>query len=536
MGIVARNKNGRRAGRSVRCAITIAAAVGAAACLGRTALAIDYLVDPSWAGTQGAAGEGYAGVYSSVNNALIGASPVQSGALASTPNRIFIDPGTYTTTVSISYSKNNVDLIGVTGNAADVVITSTLDSDYNTGTSTLGTTNSSTIQIKGNNTAVANLTIANSTDTPYISGTAHMAETPTGTFQATQTQTGSAPAVALITQGDGQVFSNVDILGYQDTLYTKGGRNYFVNSTVSGDSDFIFANGTSVFNNDTINVDGNHTGGAITAASTTKTTSNGLVFVNSEITSNSVQGSVIDPHDAAVAGGATPGSMYLGRSWGWQQTGGDASVVYINDEMTNAISSAGWIIWNNNETNPSVGPGISTSPVGLYPTPYGKNNGNPGQDSRFAEYNSMDLLGNSLDVSSRVSWSHQLNSTQASAYTSSAYQSGFSILNIFAFESAYGWYGNGYSDPNSFPSFWGTRNLNNDNLTEVAPNGVTGNPLSYSNPTWTTGVDNGIAGAAYWDPNSNPVLVPEPASVSLLGGAAAMLMWRRRNEKTEKKD
>jgi hypothetical protein len=231
--------------------------------------------------------------------------------------------------------------------------------------------------------------------------------------------------------------------------------------------------------------------------------------------------------------------MGLGRPWGWQQTGGDASVVYVNDEISNAVSSAGWIIWNNNETNPAVGPGISAAPIGLYPTPYGKNNGNPGQDSRFAEYNSMDLSGNTLNVSSRVSWSHQLNSTQAAAYTSSAYQSGFSILNVFAFESAYGWYGNGYADANSFPSFWGTRNLNNDNLTEVAPNGVTGNPTSYSNATWQAGVDNGIAGAAYWDPNvelqADGIEVPEPASVSLLGGAAAMLMWRRRNEKAEKK-
>jgi pectin methylesterase-like acyl-CoA thioesterase len=538
MGIV--SKNGGNVKRSVRNALTMAAAVGAAACLGRNAMAADYIVDPNYVGTQGVpvSGYGYAGVYSSVNQALVGTSPVGSGASASNPNRIFVLPGTYTTTVSIAYSKNNVDIIGMdltTSTPADVVITSTLDADYNTGGSTLGTTNASTIQIKGNNTVVADLTIANSTDTPYIVNVKKQAQTPTGGFQATQVQTGSAPAVALLTQGDAQSFINVSILGYQDTLYMKGGRNYYTNSTISGDNDFIFANGTSVFNNDTINVDGNHAGGQVTAASTNKSTSNGLVFINSQLTSNTVQGSIIDPMGSAVSGGATPGSMGLGRSWGWQQTGGDASVVYINDEMTNAIASTGWIIWNNNETNGSVGPGISTAPIGLYPAPFGKNNGNPGMDSRFAEYNSMDLLGNTLNVSSRVSWSHQMNATQAAAYTTSAYQAGFSILNIFAFESAYGWYGNGYSDPNSFPSFWGTRNLNNDNLVESAPNGVTGNPTSYSNATWQAANDNGIAGAAYWDPNAQLASVPEPASVSLLGGAAAMLMWRRRNAKAEKK-
>jgi len=56
----------------------------------------------------------------------------------------------------------------------------------------------------------------------------------------------------------------VKVLGYQDSLYTKGGRSYFSNSTVSGDVDFVFANGTTVFNNSIINLDGDHSGGDIT--------------------------------------------------------------------------------------------------------------------------------------------------------------------------------------------------------------------------------------------------------------------------------
>ncbi len=88
--------------------------------------------------------------------------------------------------------------------------------------------------------------------------------------------------------------------------------------TVSGDVDFIFANGTTVFNNSTINIDSDHSGGDIIAASTDKRTSNGLVFLNSTITGNSVKGNaVIDPYNAGNANRPAASSMYLGRPWGW---------------------------------------------------------------------------------------------------------------------------------------------------------------------------------------------------------------------------
>ncbi|MGW1783806.1 pectinesterase family protein [Streptomyces sp. NPDC002143] len=58
-------------------------------------------------------------------------------------------------------------------------------------------------------------------------------------------------AVALLAQGDRQVYDNVRLLGNQDTLYTKqvnyGGalsRQYFTNSYIAGDVDFVFGHGT----------------------------------------------------------------------------------------------------------------------------------------------------------------------------------------------------------------------------------------------------------------------------------------------------
>jgi pectin methylesterase-like acyl-CoA thioesterase len=505
-------------------ALMIAATAGVSACFSPSAHGYsDYLVDPAWGGAQGAAGLGYLGVWTSVTSAFTASTSLQGGSSMTNPNRLFIMPGTYNVgTTFLKFSHSNVDLIGmdtVTGNNSDVVITSTLDSGYNTGSATIGTSNSATLMLTGSNICVANLTIANSTDTPYIVGSAHMAESPTGSFATGQSQTASDPAVALLSQGDCQVYSNVSILGFQDSLYLKGGRTYFTNSYISGDDDFIFANGTSIFNNDVINNDGNHTGGSITAASTDKRTSNGFVFMNSQITENSVQNSVIDPNGGAVsqstmnAWTASSYNFYLGRPWGWQQAGGDAAVVYMNDQInTLNLNSAGWLNWDSTELNASNG----------------KNGGNPGEDSRFATYGDTDDNSNALNTSNYVSWSHTLSSTQASMY---------SIANIFTFDANLpngGWFGAGYpagdnapgsglpdTNPNySFPAFWGPRNINN----ETANDNITGNPTAYINPTWNETT------VTTFDPTIQLATVPEPGTISLAVAVGLFALERRRRK------
>ena len=448
-------------------------------------------------------------------------SGIPAGASATNPNRLFFAPGVYntaiTTGVSLSNSRNNIALVGLTGNPDDVVITSFLDSAYNPGSGALGTTGSSTLQLKGNNTSAIGITFANSTNTPYIVSTGHKAVTPTGDYvSGTTAQTANQPAVALLLQGDQQAFLNCKFLGYQDTLYTKGGRSYFKNSTVSGDIDFIFADGTTVFDNSTINLDGDHSGGTITAASTDKKTSNGIVFLNSTITANSVKNNpIIDPQGAANASGPAANNMYLGRPWGWQQVGGDASTVFINTKMPAAIRAVGWLNWNANELNAANG----------------KQDGNPAKDSRYAEYNSMDSVGNPLDVSSRVAWSHQLTASQAAAYT---------VSNLFSFEPQYPWYGQGYpagdannpgtgsanpADPNySWPAFWGDRNSNNDtaNATVSQTYPTPGNPAAYTNPNWK------VAGG--WDPMAQLAIaaVPEPSGIFLIASGSILFVFGKR--------
>jgi pectinesterase len=496
-----------RISTNARIRLAVSFAIASAGLLGSSAGAGTYYVDPNYAGVNGAPYGTYTAAYNSIAAAL-GSSGVPSGASASNPNTIFIAPGTYITgTSTLSYSKNNVTLVGITGNPSDVVITSYLDAAYNPGSGALGTTGSSSLQLKGNNINALNITFANSTDTPYIVNVTHQAVTPTGSYTG-NAQTATSQGVALLLQGDEQAFQNCDFLGYQDTLYTKGGRDYFNDCTLSGDIDYIFANGTDVFNNCTLNLDGDHSGGDIVAPSTDKRTSNGFVFLNCTITANSVHGNpILDPNDAANVNGAAAGSMYLGRPWGWTQTGGDASAVFINTMMSSAIKSVGWLAWDSNETQANY---INT---GGQIT----NSGNPAEDARFAEYNSMDLSSNPLNVSGRVPWSEQLTASQAADYT---------VDNIFA-DGPDTWFGEGYagsSNPSSpsysWPAFWGPRNNENETNNDL----VVGNPTSYSDPSWTLGGN--------WDPNAQlanaETFIPEPTSLSVFGVMGLLTMASRR--------
>jgi pectin methylesterase-like acyl-CoA thioesterase len=90
-----------------------------------------------------------------------------SGSSATAPNYLYFAAGTYNVgTTSLAVSQKNIDLVGLTGNPNDVVITSTLDSAFPSGASTIGTSGSASIQLKGNNVSASFLTFANSTGHP----------------------------------------------------------------------------------------------------------------------------------------------------------------------------------------------------------------------------------------------------------------------------------------------------------------------------------------------------------------------------------
>lgn len=109
--------------------------------------------------------------------------------------------------------------------------------------------------------------------------------------------TSGQQAVALNVNADRAAFSNVRVLGDQDTLLINSGRSYFSKSYVEGTVDFIFGGGTAVFDASQI-YEKRSTGGPITAAKTDATNKYGFLFYKSTIT------------------GATNNTTQLGRPWG----------------------------------------------------------------------------------------------------------------------------------------------------------------------------------------------------------------------------
>jgi hypothetical protein len=65
------------------------------------------------------------------------------------------------------------------------------------------------------------------------------------TFQNTAGEGGQA--VALAATADRQIFRNCRMIGWQDTLYANGGRQYYDHCHIEGRVDFIFGNATAVF-------------------------------------------------------------------------------------------------------------------------------------------------------------------------------------------------------------------------------------------------------------------------------------------------
>src|SRR5208282_1953217 len=86
------------------------------------AQASNYYIDPNYSGANGApytspGGTAYSAAYNNIDAALSSSGGVPSGSSASSPNYLYFAPGTYNVgSTSLSYSKNNVDFVGLTGN------------------------------------------------------------------------------------------------------------------------------------------------------------------------------------------------------------------------------------------------------------------------------------------------------------------------------------------------------------------------------------------------------------------------------------
>ena len=153
-------------------------------------------------------------------------------------------------------------------------------------------------------------------------------------------------AVALHVEGDRCMFVNCRILGNQDTLYAAGrfSRQYFLNCTIEGTTDFIFGEATVIFESCTIVCKSDS---YLTAASTPEGKPFGFVFVKCRIT-----------------GTEQAKKVYLGRPWRIF-----AKVAFLNCEMGSFICREGWHNWSKPESEKSTlfaefgntGPGAETT-------------------------------------------------------------------------------------------------------------------------------------------------------------------------------
>lgn len=211
------------------------------------------------------------------------------------PVTVAVKKGTYRGVVTIPSTKPYVTLKGLGAAPSDVVIVE----NHSAGTTkpdgtTYGTFGSATAFIGGHDFSASNLTLSNDYD-----------------YAAKPSQ-----AVALSLSADRSVFTDVRILGHQDTLLVDdSARSYFQKSYVEGTVDFIFGGGTAVF--DQCEIHQLAGGGYLTAASTPAARAYGYLFYRSNIT-----------------GAGTAGTGSLGRPWR-----PDAQVLYRESTLGSFVDT-----------------------------------------------------------------------------------------------------------------------------------------------------------------------------------------------------
>jgi len=296
---------------------------GATATGGATGGGDSALCPPGITQTIAVAKDG-SGQFSTVQAAV---DSIASGSSAHV--RIDIKAGTYTEKLTIA-SRTNLCLVGT---AATNTILTYGDSNASAG----GTSASASVHISANDFSAANLTFQNS----FGSG---------------------SQAVALRTTGQRQQFLNCRFVGYQDTLYTHSGTQYFRNCYVQGNTDYVFGGATAVLENCEVrNVEG---GSAVAAPNTDAATTYGIVFLGGKFTAVSAVKS---------------SSVALGRPWG-----AAGAAAYLGVDLGAHILAAGFVAMSGNQP----------------------------QSARFHEYQST---GSGANNSSRSSY--QLSASQAANYS-----------------------------------------------------------------------------------------------------------------------
>lgn len=176
--------------------------------------------------------------------------------------------------------------------------------------------------------------------------------------------------VAMVNEADQVIFYQVNFKGYQDTLYAKSGRQYYLNVYIEGVVDFIFGNGgPAFFEQSTIHSLARSTGVISTNkgynVSSTALIQYGYVFYQNTFT---------------FENGVPAGSVDLGRPWDAK-----AAIAYIDNVFDVHISTRGWT----------------------------EMSGNQPQNARFFEYQNKDVQLNLLNTTTN---GQMLSSVEAADY------------------------------------------------------------------------------------------------------------------------
>lgn len=217
---------------------------------------------------------------------------------------IFVKSGTYKEKIKVEATKSFIKLIGE--DAKTTILT------YDDCNSTAkGTAASASFTNYATDFIAQNITFENS-------------------FDYDNSDLPNKQAVALLANGDRQIYYNCRMLGHQDTLFVRGGRQYFKNCYIEGHTDFIFGDSTAVFEDCEI-----HSlykpGASVTAPSTLESTKFGLIFINCNLT-------------ASEKFSSNPGTVFLGRPWHPSSVKKPvkSNAVFINCNLGSHIHKDGW--------------------------------------------------------------------------------------------------------------------------------------------------------------------------------------------------
>lgn len=202
---------------------------------------------------------------------------------------IAIKPGTYKEQIRVPANKPYISFIGT--DAATTVLTFSISNKEAGSTSAAYAT-----YVGGHDFYAENITFENSFGT-------------------------GSQAVAILVEADRSIFRKCRFIAWQDTLYAKNGRQYYIDSYIEGSVDYIFGQAAAVFENSHIHTKGD-----------------GYITAPMRFAADEPAGFIF--HKCRLTTEGTKNGVYLGRPW--RDYG---RTVFLNTQMDAHIRPEGWHRW-----------------------------------------------------------------------------------------------------------------------------------------------------------------------------------------------